>query len=115
MDMSEMMNMLKNPQALQAKAKELQARTSAIRETGQAGGGMAKVTLSGDMEMIECWLSPELIATNDKSMIEDLVRAAHHDAGEKVKASVQTEMNTIFGSMGISPGMFGSGAPFRSA
>jgi len=114
MDISEMMNMLKNQQALQARAKELQARASSIRETGQAGAGMVKVTLSGDMEMVECWISPDLIASADKGMIEDLVRAAHHDAAEKVKAAVQAEMNTALGSMGISPGMFGGGAPFRS-
>lgn len=112
MNVSDMMNLLKNQQAIQDKAKELQARTAAITATGQAGAGMVKITLSGTLEMLDCWISPDLFATGDRDMIQDLVKAAHHDAAEKVRQAVQTEMSSILASLGLPPGAFGSGNPF---
>jgi DNA-binding YbaB/EbfC family protein len=112
MNVSDMMNLLKNQQAIQEKAKELQARTAAIQETGQAGAGMVKVTLSGTLEMVDCWISPDLAATGDRDMIQDLVKAAHHDAAEKVRQAVQAEMTSLLASMGLPPGAFGPGTPF---
>lgn len=111
MDLSDLMNALKNPQALQAKANELKARTAAIRATGQSGGGMVKITLSGDMEMLECAISPEIVDPSDPGIIGDLIRAAHHDAAQRVQEAIRDQLSDYMGGMGIPPG-FGGGDMF---
>lgn len=105
MDLSNIFDMLKKPQALKAQAEEMQKKMNAIRATGQAGGGMVKITLSGNMEMLECEISPELSEFKDIPLLQDLIRAAHHNAAEKIKEEIQNE---FAGSLGG----FGSGMPF---
>lgn len=114
MEISDLMNMLKNPQAIQAKANELKQKTTAIRATGQSGGGMVKITLSGDMEMLECSIAPEAIDPADVKMLEDLIRAAHHDAAERVREAIQALLSANMGDMSMPSGMFGNGNPFGS-
>jgi len=112
MELNDLMNMLKNPQAIQAKANELKQKTAAIRATGQSGGGMVKVTLSGEMEMLECSIAPEVIDPADPGMIADLVRAAHHDAAGRIQEAIRQQLSESMGGMSLPPGMFGGGNPF---
>ena len=117
MEISDLMNMLKNPQAIQAKANELRQKTAALRATGQAGGGMVKITLSGEMEMLECSIAPEVIDPADGKMLEDLVRAAHHDAAERIQEAIRQQLADTMGGLApgmLPPGMFGGGNPFGS-
>ncbi len=116
MDFSKIMDMIKNPQAIQAKMNELRSRTASIRATGSSGGGMVRVTLSGEMEMLTCEISPEAIDPADPGMLQDLVRAAHHDASEKIKEALQKEVADGMGGMGgmggmqLPPDLFGGGS-----
>ena len=112
MEISDLMNMLKNPQAIQAKANELKQRTAALRATGQSGGGMVKVTLSGEMEMLECSIAHEVVDPADPGMIADLVRAAHHDAAERIQEAIRQQLTEAMGGMPLPGGMFGGGSPF---
>lgn len=107
MELSDLLNALKNPQAIQAKANEIRQKTAAIRVTGQSGGGMVKVTLTGEMEMAECSIAPEVIDPADPKMLEDLVRAAHHDAASRVQEAIRRQLEEDMGGMPLPPGMFG--------
>ncbi len=100
MDISNIFDMLKNPQALRAQAEEMQQKMSSIRATGQAGGGMVKITLSGNMELLECVISPELADFKDIPLVQDLIKAAHHNASEKVKEALQNEVTGSLGGLG---------------
>lgn len=108
MELSDLLNVLKNPQALQAKANELRQRTAAIRVTGQAGGGMVEITLSGDMEMIDCQIAAEIVDPSDPTIIADLIRAAHHDAAQRVQEAIRDQLSDYMGGMPLPPG-FSSG------
>ncbi len=112
MEMSDLFNMIKNPQAIQAKANELRQKTAAIRATGQSGGGMVKVTLSGEMEMIECVIAPEVIDPADGVMLQDLIRAAHHDAAVRVQEEIRKSLSDSMDGLNLPPGMFGGSNPF---
>ncbi len=106
MDISNIFDMLKNPQALRAQAEEMQKKMGSIRATGQAGGGMVKITLSGNMELIECVISPELADFKDIPLVQDLIKAAHHNAAEKVREAIQNEVTGSLGGIGSNlPGM----------
>ena len=99
MDLSNIIDMLKNPQALKMQAEEMQKKMNAIRATGQAGGGMVKITLSGNMELLECLISVELSDLKDIALLQDLIRAAHHNATEKIREAIQKELAGSLGEL----------------
>ena len=52
MNIADIMEMLRNPQAMQARVDELREKTESIKATGSSGGGMVRVSLNGGMEML---------------------------------------------------------------
>jgi DNA-binding YbaB/EbfC family protein len=106
MNFAEVMEMLRNPQAMQARMTELREKTERIQATGSAGGGMVRITLNGSLEMLSCEIAPEIAAAGDAALIQDLVRGAFNDASAKVKESVQAELSAGMGGMPF-PGMLG--------
>jgi len=99
MDLTNIFDMLKNPQALKMQAEEMQKKMNSIRATGQAGGGMVKITLSGNMELLECLISVELSDLEDIPLLQDLIRAAHHNATEKIREAIQKELAGSLGEL----------------
>jgi len=107
MNFAEMMEMLRNPQAIQARAEELRKKTEAIEVTGSSGGGMVRVTLNGAMTLLSLVIAPEIVDPKELGMLQDLVVAAFNDAQAKVRESLQREMAESLGGMGLPPGLFG--------
>lgn len=99
MDMSDIMKMLKDPQALQRQALEAQERMAAISAVGSAGGGMVRVTLSGTMELLNVEIAPEAIDPSDPAMLQDLIKAAHNDASYRIKEALQADVARNLGSL----------------
>ncbi len=104
MNFAEIMEMLRNPQAVQARIAELKEKTDRVQAVGSSGGGMVKITLNGSLDMIACEIAAEAAA--DIGLLQDLVRAAYNDASAKVKEAVQAELSGP-GGMPIPPGLFG--------
>ena len=50
--------------------------------------------------MIKIYISPEVL-NEDKSIIEDLITAAHNNAKEKLKAKTSEEISKAAGGFGI--------------
>ena len=71
-----------------------------IKIEGVSGSNSVKVTLNGDGEMIKIDISPDIIK-EDKSIIEDLVVAAHNNAKEKLKLKTTEEISKATGGFGI--------------
>ncbi len=105
MNFAEIMEMIKNPQAMQARMTELREKTERIEAVGSSGGGMVRVTLNGALEMLSCVIAPE--AVGDAALLQDLVRGAYNDAAAKVKEAVQAELSAGMGGMPFPPGMLG--------
>jgi len=107
MNFADMMEMFRNPQAMQAKMNELRDRTARIEATGSSGGGMVKITLNGALDMLSCEITPEAVDPSDIALLQDLVRAAYNDAALKVKEEVQKELAAGMEGLPIPPGMLG--------
>ena len=86
MNFADLMEMLRNPQAMQARIEQLRAKTTRIQETGSAGGGMVRITLNGALDMLSCEIAPEVVDPKEIGLLQDLVRAAYNDATAKVTA-----------------------------
>ena len=85
---------------IEAKMKESQEKIKNIKIEGVSGSNSVKVTLNGDGEMIKIDISPDIIK-EDKSIIEDLVVAAHNNAKEKLKLKTTEEISNATRGFGI--------------
>lgn len=97
-------NMLKQAQQMQANVQRVQAEIAALEVTGEAGGGMAKVVMTGKHEARRVVLDKSL-PTDDREMLEDLIAAAINDAVQKVEKVSQEKMSTVMGGMNLPPGL----------
>lgn len=97
--------MMKQAQAMQARMAEMQAELERIEMTGQAGGGMVKVTLNGKGDMRSIKIDPKLLDPAEVEVLEDLIRAAAKDAKDKVEAHMASEMSKLTGGLPLPPGM----------
>ena len=97
-------NMMKQAQQLQANMQRAQAEIANMEVTGEAGGGMAKIVMTGKHEVRRVTLDPSIISAEDKDMLEDLVAAAVNDAVQKVERTTQEKMSSLMGGMSLPPG-----------
>ena len=80
--------------------KESQEKIKNITVEGVAGASSVKVKLNGNGEMIKIFISPEIIK-EDKTIIEDLIVAAHNNAKSQLKSKTNEEISKATGGFGI--------------
>ena len=95
--------MMKQAQQLQANMQKAQAEIAAMEVTGEAGGGMVKVTLNGRHEAKRVQIEPS-VPLDDREMLEDLLAAAINDAAQKMEQATQERMASVMGGMNLPPG-----------
>jgi DNA-binding YbaB/EbfC family protein len=102
MDMSKMLQQVQQMQEEMAKAQDELAN-----ETVEAsvGGGMVRVKASGNGEIIEITISPEVIDPDDPEGLSDLILAGVNQA---LKSSQDLMQSKLGGAMG---GLKGLGLP----
>lgn len=103
---------MKDLLGLMGKAKEIQARLQTVQDeiasmeaTGQAGGGLVKVTLTGKFEMKKLDIDASLFREDDVEILEDLILAAHNDAKVKVEEAMQEKTKELTAGLPIPPGL----------
>ena len=103
---------MKDLLGLMGKAKEMQAKFQAMQEeiatleaTGQAGGGLVQVTLSGKFEMRSLKVDASLFKESEVEILEDLILAAHNDARTRVEQAMQEKTRELTAGLPIPPGM----------
>ena len=102
--MANMNQFMKQAQALQANMQKVQAEIASVEVTGEAGGGMVKVVMSGRHEVRRVQIEPA-VASEDREMLEDLIAAAINDAVHRVETATQAKMNSVMGGLALPPGM----------
>ena len=98
-------DMMKQVQAMQLRMTDMQAKLEAATVTGQSGGGLVKVTLTGKGAMTALHVDSSLLKEDEKEILEDLIVAAHADAKAKSEALMAEEMKSVTGGMALPPGM----------
>ena len=98
--MTDFSKILNKAKELEAKMKESQEKIKNIEAEGTSGTNSVKVKLNGDGEMIELKISPETIG-EEKSIIEDLIVAAHNNAKAQLKSKTSEEISKATGGFGI--------------
>ena len=98
--MTDFTKILNKAKELEAKMKESQEKIKNIKVEGMSGANSVKVTLNGDGEMIQIDISPETMK-EEKSIIEDLIVAAHNNAKAQLKSKTSEEISKATGGFGI--------------
>ena len=99
--MTDFTKILDKAKELEVKMKESQEKIKNINATGISGGNSVKIILNGEGEIIEIYISPEILK-EDKTIIEDLIKAAHNNAKSQLKSKTSEEISKATGGFGIS-------------
>ena len=98
--MTDFKKILDKAKELEEQMKESQEKIKNIKVEGVSGANSVKVTLNGDGEMIQIEISPETMK-EEKSILEDLIIAAHNNAKAQLKSKTTEEISKATGGLGI--------------
>ena len=98
--MTDFDKILDKAKELETKMKQSQENIENIRVEGISGSNSVKVILDGKGEMQKIEISDEIIKEK-KSIIEDLIVAAHNNAKSKLKTKTDEEISKAAGGFGI--------------
>ena len=98
--MTDFTKILDKARELETKMKESQEKIKQIQAEGVSGSNSVKITLDGEGEMQNITLSDEIMK-EDKTIIEDLIVAAHNSAKSKLKSKTTEEISKATGGLGI--------------
>ena len=101
--MNDFSKILSQAKELETKMKESQEKIKNITVEGISGTNSVKVILNGEGEIIKIDISPETLK-EEKTIIEDLIMAAHNNAKIKLKSKTSEEITKATGGLGI-PGL----------
>ena len=98
--MTDFSKILDKAKELEAKMKESQENIKKIRVEGISGSNSIKIILDGEGEMQKIEISDDIFKEN-KSIIEDLIVAAHNNAKLQLKSKTSEEISKATGGFGI--------------
>ena len=98
--MTDFSKILDKAKELESKMKESQEKIKNINVTGISGGNSVKIILNGEGEIINLDISPEILK-EDKTIVEDLIKAAFSNAKSQLKSKTSEEISKATGGFGI--------------
>ncbi len=96
--------MMKQAQQMQAKMAEVQEQLKNETVEASAGGGMVRVTMTGDMQLQSIKIEPSAVDPEDVELLEDMVAAALNEAIRAAQELAATKMSAVTGGVSI-PGL----------
>lgn len=87
---------MKRAQDMQKRLQDIQKQVADMEITGQSGGGMVKIVVTGQHYAKKVTLDNALLK-EEKSIIEDLIVAAINDATDKIEKSLRDKMGGLAG------------------
>lgn len=99
----DLQRMLKDAQQMMAAQQEAQQQLREQTVEASAGGGMVKVTVSGDMRLAALTIDPDAIDPQDPEMLQDLVLAAVNEGLRQAAALAEQALQGAGGEAGFDP------------
>ncbi len=97
-------NLFKQAQEMQARMAQIQEELGRKTVEATAGGGMVRVTMSGQFVLSAIKIDPAVINPEEREMLEDLVVAAVNEGVRRAREMVSEEMSKLTGGIKI-PGL----------
>jgi DNA-binding YbaB/EbfC family protein len=95
--------LMQQAQKMQQEMQKAQEELARMEVTGEAGGGLVKVTMTGKHAVRRVEIDPSLL--DDKEMLEDIVTAAVNDAVNRIASTTQERMSSMTAGISLPPGM----------
>ncbi len=89
-------DLIKKAQEMQKKLQDMQKQMMETEITGQAGGGMIKITMTGHHYARRVVLDASILR-EEKSVVEDLIAAAINDATDKIEKHMRDKVSGLAG------------------
>jgi len=94
--------LMQQAQKVQENMKKAQEELASLEVTGQAGGGLVNVVMTGRHEVKRVSIDESI--ADDREMVEDLVAAAVNDAVNRVQEATQEKFKGMTGGLPMPPG-----------
>ena len=104
-----MQQLLQQAQQMQSKMELLQGELKDKVLEAQSGGGMVKVSVNGNQELLDIKIDPSVLEDKDLDLLQDMIKAAVGEAMKKSKELSDKVMGEAMGTAGGNlpfPGMF---------
>ena len=96
--------LMKQAQEMQANLEKAQKEIAATEVSGESGGGMVKVVMTGRHDLRRVNIDPVLLG-DDKEMLEDLIAAAVNDAVQRVESMTQEKLSGLTSGLNLPGGL----------
>ncbi|PHR60783.1 MAG: YbaB/EbfC family nucleoid-associated protein [Robiginitomaculum sp.] len=103
--MKDIMGLMKQAKTMQEKMEHAKAQVADLVAEGNSGGGLVRLTISGEGHMQSLKIDPVLVDKDEIEILEDLVIAAFHDAKVKMDQKQQETMKSAMGDLQLPPGL----------
>jgi nucleoid-associated protein EbfC len=100
-NLQQMQQIMKQVQQMQ---EQLQKQLDDLVVEASAGGGMVAVKMNGQKQLVAVQIDPEVFASRDGEMLQDLVLAAVNEACRRVDEQLASRMGNLASGLNI-PGL----------
>ena len=100
-NLQQMQQILKQVQQFQ---EQLQKQLDGLVVEASAGGGMVSVKMNGQKQLHELRIDPDVVASQDLELLQDLIVAAFNEASRRVDEQLASQMGNLAGGLNI-PGL----------
>ena len=95
--------LMQQAQKMQQEMQKAQEELANMIVTGEAAGGLVKVTMTGKHAVNRVEIDDSLL--DDREMLEDIVTAAVNDAVNRITTQTQERMANMTAGINLPPGM----------
>ena len=95
--------LMQQAQKMQQDMQKAQDELANMVVSGEAAGGLVKVTMTGKHAVTRVEIDPSLL--DDQEMLEDIVTAAVNDAVNKIASTTADRMSDMTAGINLPPGM----------
>ena len=94
-------SVVRRAQKIQSQLTKLQEELTDRTVEAQVGGGLVKVTINGDREVVAISISPDVIDPDDPESLQELLTAAFNEAMGNVQEMIDTETSKLTGGVNM--------------
>ncbi len=103
--MKDVMGLMKQAQAMQARLGEVQAELEKAEVEGQSGAGLVRIVMTAKGAMKAITIDPSLMKEDEREILEDLIVTACEDARKKADRLAEEKMKAVTAGLQLPPGM----------
>lgn len=96
-------DLMQQAQQMQEKMQQLQEDLARREVSGESGGGLVKVIMTGRHDLRKVEIDDSLLQ-EEKSLLEDLIAAAVNDAVRRIEDANKESIGALTGGIQLPPG-----------